>query len=112
MPDLSIEWYAKGGILTKPTIFGMNGNTLMGGGEAGHEAILPIDRLQGYVSQAIEKSMPAINLGELAGSIEDLANRPIVIKVNGKEFARATAGDTDSVNGQRTLFRKRGLALE
>ena len=34
-PTVSIEWYAKGGIMTQPTLFG--------GGEAGHEAIVPLD---------------------------------------------------------------------
>ncbi len=38
-----IEWGAKGGIMTKPTIFGMNGNNLMVGGEAGNEAVLPLN---------------------------------------------------------------------
>ena len=33
VPKLGIEWYAKGGLMTKPTAFGMNGNNLMVGGE-------------------------------------------------------------------------------
>lgn len=43
LPSIGIEWYAKGGIMTKPTIFGQNGNNLMVGGEAGKEAILPLN---------------------------------------------------------------------
>ena len=43
VPKIGIEWYAKGGILTKPTAFGMNGNSLMVGGEAGREAVLPLN---------------------------------------------------------------------
>jgi len=42
VPKLGIDWYAKGGIMTNPTAFGMNGSNLMVGGEAGHEAILPL----------------------------------------------------------------------
>lgn len=34
-PHFGIDWYAKGGIMTQPTLFG--------GGEAGPEAILPLD---------------------------------------------------------------------
>lgn len=34
-PSVSVEWYAQGGIMTKPTLFG--------GGEAGAEAIMPLD---------------------------------------------------------------------
>lgn len=45
LPKFSIAWYAKGGILTSPTIFGMNGNSLLGGGEAGAEAVIPLSEL-------------------------------------------------------------------
>ncbi len=53
IPSLGIDWYAKGGILTQPTAFGMNGNNLMVGGEAGAEAVAPIDTLLGYVETAV-----------------------------------------------------------
>lgn len=45
VPKLSIDWYKEGGIMTRPTIFGASGNTLMAGGEAGAEAILPLSVL-------------------------------------------------------------------
>ncbi|HEP7797642.1 TPA: phage tail tape measure protein [Streptococcus pyogenes] len=44
LPKISIAWYAKGGILTKPTAFGMNEKQLMVGGEAGKEAVLPLTK--------------------------------------------------------------------
>ena len=50
-PKFSVDWYAKGGILNSPTIFGSNGNSLMGGGEAGKEAVLPIDLLRYYIRE-------------------------------------------------------------
>ena len=53
VPKLSIDWYKDGGILERPTIFGMNGSSLMGGGEAGKEAVAPIDQLQGYIRQVM-----------------------------------------------------------
>ena len=112
IPRLSIDWYAEGGIMTRPTIFGVNGNRLMAGGEAGPEAILPIDKLEDYISDAIEKKMGVVNLKALANSIEDLANRPIVMNVNGRQFAIATASDSDGVNGLRSAFKSRGLALD
>lgn len=112
IPKLGIKWYADGGIMTKPTIFGMNGNSLMGGGEAGAEAILPIDKLQGYIADTVEKSMNVVNMESLAEAIFELANRPIDLNVNGRQFARATAGDSDSVNGLRSSLRNRGLAID
>ena len=42
VPHFSISWYKEGGIMTNPTVFGMNGSSLMVGGEAGAEAILPL----------------------------------------------------------------------
>ena len=48
VPHLSIDWYKEGGILTGPTVFGMNGSSLMAGGEAGKEAVLP---LKGFYNQ-------------------------------------------------------------
>lgn len=55
VPSLSIEWYKKGAVMTDPTIFGINPYTgsAMVGGEAGAEAIAPIDVLQGYVAAAV-----------------------------------------------------------
>lgn len=56
VPHFDVDWYAKGGILTGPTIFGVSGNTLLGGGEAGPEAVLPISRLEEYIDNAVAKN--------------------------------------------------------
>lgn len=58
-PSFGVEWYAKGGVLNQPTAFGINGNRLMVGGEAGPEAVAPIEVLQKY----IEESVAAQNTG-------------------------------------------------
>ena len=60
LPSFSVKWNAEGGILTKPTIFGQIGNTLLGGGEAGDEAIAPIDTLQTYIRDAVQSQDEAI----------------------------------------------------
>jgi TP901 family phage tail tape measure protein len=58
IPRIGIEWYAKGGIMTKPTIFGANGNNLMVGGEAGNEAVLPLnDKTLGAIGRGIAQTM-------------------------------------------------------
>ena len=67
VPSIGIEWYAKGGIMTKPTIFGMNGNNMMVGGEAGNEAVLPLnDKTLGAIGRGIAQTMggtsPTINI--------------------------------------------------
>ena len=60
LPSFDVKWNAEGGILTKPTIFGQIGNTMLGGGEAGDEAIAPIDTLQTYIRDAVQPQDEAI----------------------------------------------------
>lgn len=53
-PEIDIEWFAKGGIMTGPTMFGGSGNTAFVGGEAGAEAIIPLnERILGAIGNAI-----------------------------------------------------------
>ncbi len=62
VPSIGIEWYAKGGIMTKPTLFEMNGNRAMVGGEAGAEAILPLNKSTlGAIGQSIANTMNTSN---------------------------------------------------
>lgn len=112
IPHLSIDWYRDGGIMMKPTIFGANGSRLMAGGEAGPEAILPIDRLEGYISGAIERSANGVSIEGLVDAIERLADRAIELKINDRTIATATASASDNVNGLRSTFKNRGLALD
>ena len=56
VPTLGIDWYRKamtdGMILTSPTIFGAAGGHLLGGGEAGPEAVVGVDSLKQMVTEA------------------------------------------------------------
>lgn len=62
LPSIGIDWYAKGGVMTKPTLFGMNGNRAMVGGEAGAEAILPLNKSTlGEIGQSIANTMNTSN---------------------------------------------------
>lgn len=79
VPSIGIEWYAKGGIMTKPTIFGMNGNSLMVGGEAGNEAVLPLnDKTLGAIGRGIAQTMggasPTINITISGNTIREEAD--------------------------------------
>ena len=55
IPHFSIAWYKDGGIMTKPTLFGENGSTLLGGGEAGAEAILPLAHFYETLTNMLDK---------------------------------------------------------
>ena len=79
VPSISIEWYAKGGIMTKPTIFGMNGNNMMVGGEAGNEAVLPLnDKTLGAIGRGIAQTMggtsPTINITITGNTVREEAD--------------------------------------
>ena len=101
-PSFGIDWYKNGGILLKPTAFGINpatGNTMVGG-EAGAEAIAPIDTLKQYVSEAVASQnaelISVLNLILAAissldeGLAEKLYNALLGLKfqVSEREFAR------------------------
>lgn len=71
VPHLSIDWYKEGGILTKPTVFGMNGSSLMAGGEAGKEAVLP---LKGFYDQLEHILSSWMNTGKMEQYLAVIAN--------------------------------------
>ncbi|MBP2028691.1 TP901 family phage tail tape measure protein [Acetoanaerobium pronyense] len=48
VPKLSVDWYAKGGIFNAPRIIGI--------GESGPEAVLPIDKIDEIIGRAMKKS--------------------------------------------------------
>lgn len=111
VPKLSIKWNKLGAIFTRPTIF----DTPLGWqgvGEAGPEAVLPIDRLESYIENAIERTQQVVNFERLADSIENLASRAIELKINDRTIAETTASANDNVNGLRNTFRSRGLILD
>lgn len=102
-PVPQIPLLAEGGILNSPT--------LNIAGEAGPEAVIPLDRLQSFIDTAVDRSLQVNNLQSLVNAVEDLANRAIELNINGRQFATATASDTDRVNGNRMALSKLGLAL-
>lgn len=57
LPKFDIDWYKDGGILTSPTIFGMQNGRFLGGGEAGAEAVLPLSNLEGMIAGAMTTAL-------------------------------------------------------
>lgn len=66
-PHFEVDWYAKamknGIILNRPTIFGANGNTLLGGGEAGPEAVVGVESLMNMIQSAVQSAGTTVNNG-------------------------------------------------
>lgn len=59
LPSVDVKWNALGAVVTKPTLVGSVGDTIMGAGEAGAEAILPIAVLQDYINRAFDRNVYA-----------------------------------------------------
>ena len=65
LPSFSIQWYKSGGIMTNPTVFGINGNSLMVGGEAGDEAILPLAEFYNKLNSILDKKLDAVQKSQV-----------------------------------------------
>lgn len=103
LPSFNVKWNAEGAILTKPTIFGAMGNTLLGGGEAGMEAVAPIDLLQGYIRAAVRAEDEGIRatLIEQNTALMDFLRR---------NMPKAVLLDTGAMVGELTPAIDAGLA--
>lgn len=75
IPHIGVEWYRKamgdGMILNSPTIFGAAGGKLLGGGEAGAEAIVGVSSLRSMIQEAVAGQTSALvtALGASSGDI-------------------------------------------
>ena len=79
IPSFSVDWYARGGVFNSPSIIGV--------GEAGQEAVMPLERNTGWIStlaQKVAERMPVNN----APTGYSLPAGDIVIQIAGHEFGR------------------------
>lgn len=97
------KWFAEGGIVDSPTIFGRVGSTLLGAGEAGPEAIAPIDKLLGYVRTAVrdeigssDNEIPDINV-----TVQNVYNNKVIDEVFYPRINKKLATDTKQYNYMR-----------
>ena len=83
IPTLGIEWYAQGGIFNSPSVIGV--------GEAGAEAVIPIDRLQGMLTAMADDIVNGMTMGmRLAASGEQTVTIPIYLYPNGAKMGEET----------------------
>lgn len=82
VPHLSVEWYKKamndGMILTNPTIFGASGNTLLGGGESGPEAVVGVESLRNMIAAAVQS----------AGGSNGSRSLTVILELDRTQFAK------------------------
>lgn len=88
-----IKAHASGGILTKPTIFGYTPatKTYHLGGEAGAEAVVPIEKLQGYVSAAVSSQNEGQEslLKAILTVLQAILDKDTAVYLSGKEISKA-----------------------
>lgn len=90
LPSFHVSWYAKamekGMILNSPTIFGVKGNSLLGGGEAGSETIVGTDSLMNMITSAVSGiGEDIVNAFLAAGKMQTRGDININVEVNGAE---------------------------
>lgn len=90
LPSFDIEWYKKGGILDGATIFGTMGGKLLGGGEAGKEAVIPLAELWKQM-----RAMIVDGITTLTRNLSPLADLNTIVP--------ATAGSMISNSNTRTI---------
>lgn len=119
LPDMRVSWYARGGVFDKASLIGV--------GEAGKEAVVPLERNTGWITQvaselAAQMTGGAAGLGgvDLIEGIHDAVYQAMIsamgsqtqnrggtvtVEINGREFYRATYRDLQAVS------KERGVAL-
>ncbi|MGX5472620.1 DUF2207 domain-containing protein [Bacillus toyonensis] len=91
---INIDWRAKGGIFTKPTIFGMMGGNLQGAGEAGPEAVLPLNKKTlGSIGAGIAAAMPRQQFA-MPGEVNQLMG----------DMSRMMASSVSQLSGLKTVM--------
>ncbi|MEN8649054.1 phage tail tape measure protein, partial [Bacillus toyonensis] len=91
---INIDWRAKGGIFTKPTIFGMNNGRYQAAGEAGDEAVLPLNK----------KTLGAIGAGIVAAMPRQQFTMPGEINQLIGDMSRMMASSVSQLSGLKTVM--------
>ena len=93
VPTISVSWHAAGGIFNQPTLLTSGSGAFHGVGEAGAEAIAPIDTLREYMIDTVQSAVPRIDYDLLAKKLghavgHEFAKVDNTIEINNREFGR------------------------
>lgn len=95
VPSLGIDWYAKGGVFSSPTVIGV--------GEAGREAVMPLDHNTGWIDELASK------LNGKAGTQSITITVPVTL--DGRTIATVVAPYSDKIQGKNLNIAGRGLGI-
>ncbi len=94
VPSLGVDWYKTGAVFNKPSIIGV--------GEAGSEAVIPLNQLSSILAKTIK------NIG-VSG---DSDNSEIVLYNNIVLDGKVVARSTSRVQAQKNIGKSRALGVE
>lgn len=100
IPTLSVDWYAKGGIFSSPSIIGV--------GEAGTEAVLPIDKLNQFIDTP-DKSADEQGYGDKLDKMIQLLE--LLLQKDNSVYLNSTKLSGELAVGASALAKARGAAL-
>lgn len=87
VPKFSIDWYANGGVFDKPTLFPYGSGSVGGLGEAGAEAVVPLEKNTQWLDRIAER---------LHGG-----STPIYLTIDGKVLGEVTVDSINALTQQR-----------
>lgn len=88
VPSFSISWYKNGGVFDSPTLFPFGNGRIGGLGEAGAEAIVPLEKNTKWLDKIAEK---------IGGN----GPSQIVLEVDGKVFAKTAINSINDLTRQQ-----------
>jgi len=96
-PKFNVSWYKEGGILDGAQIFGAAGGNLLGGGEAGKEAVLPLDELWSKMRSIMTEVITGANSTDSTSALADRLDAAAFGDSNGNmaDLADLLAGNGD-----------------
>lgn len=105
IPSLGVRWYAKGAIMTQPTLFG--------GGEAGPEAVLPLNGFYSY----LDRKLSTLNIGSETIDYDRLTKsvingfKEVGIYMSDKQVGKLVSKEVENANNsnQSRLNRLAGV---
>ncbi|MCI8582378.1 MAG: hypothetical protein HFH13_04505 [Dorea sp.] len=106
IPSFSVEWYKEGGILSGAQIFGRMGDRLLGGGEAGEEAVLPLKSFYQRLEEIMEKTLNSA-IPDYSGIMERRYVTNVNVYIGNEEFDSYIVETAESgISGQQYSDRK------
>lgn len=119
LPSFKVHWNASGAILNDPVLFGIAGGVLQGGGEAGPEAVTPIETLKQYMGDVLDDRLNRMNNSnsyidkviERLDRVEKAVRESMNIELDGERMSKKLAPYNDSVNGLRSQLDERGVLV-